>query len=225
MGRENSAKKSSRRRAAAAEIGSSCEQNPQPAGPRRNRTIDGSGDDDIRVQGLTQPYTFTDADGGAESEADEDEDDLADVGEGDGEEEAEGEEEEEAEDGMEESGDEEDDDTAARMADCGVAPPTPPTGFVYAPCPPLATEAEQRALTGRKILTAHLLDGATGWYPGTVQCFGVGASWKQPEATHIVVYKKKETGTKHLDGRVACKLTADNYGCSEWWLVLEPVAH
>ena len=190
-------------------------------------TIDGSGDDDIRVQGINEPYTFTDADGGAEgaeSEAEDNEDDLADVGEGEGEEEAEGEEEEEAEDGMEESGDEEEDDTAARMADCGVAPPTPPPGFVYAPCPPLATEAEQRALCGRKILAAHLLDGATGWYPGTVQCFGVGASWKQPEATHIVVYKKKETGTKHLDGRVACKLATDNYGCSEWWLVLEPVA-
>ena len=30
---------------------------------------------------------------------------------------------------------------------------------------------------------------------------------------------------KELDGRVACKLAADNYGSSEWWLLLEPVAH
>ena len=36
---------------------------------------------------------------------------------------------------------------------------------------------------------------------------GVGKSWKQPEATHIVMYKRQETGTKHLNGRVACKLT------------------
>ena len=51
---------------------------------------------------------------------------------------------------------------------------------------------------------------------------GVGASWKQSEATHIIRYQKTETGTKDLDGRVACKLAADNYGKSEWWLLLEP---
>ena len=43
-----------------------------------------------------------------------------------------------------------------------------------------------------------------------------------PEATHIVVYKKSETNTKDLNGRVACKLSAANYGASEWWLLLEP---
>ena len=110
--------------------------------------------------------------------------------------EEEGEEEEEAEDGMEESADEDEDDTAERMDDCGEAPLTPPEGFVYAPCPLLTTEAEQRALIGRKILAAHILDGATGWYQGMIQCFGVGASWKVPDATHIVLYKKKETGVK-----------------------------
>ena len=67
-----------------------------------------------------------------------------------------------------------------------------------------------------------VLDGATGWYVGTVQHFGVGSSWRQPDATHIVMYSQKETGTKHLAGRVACKLAADNYGASEWWLLLEP---
>ena len=66
-------------------------------------------------------------------------------------------------------------------------------------------------------------DGATGWYRGMVQCFGVGASWKVADATHIVLYKKKVTGVKSLDGRVACKLTTDNYGRGEWWLLLEPV--
>ena len=68
----------------------------------------------------------------------------------------------------------------------------------------------------------HLLDGATGWYMGTVQAFGVGAAWKQPDATHIVIYKQAETKSKELVGRVACKLTAESYGASEWWLLLEP---
>ena len=44
-----------------------------------------------------------------------------------------------------------------------------------------------------------------------------------PDATHIVLYKKKETGVKSLDGRVACKLGPDNYGRCEWWLLLQPV--
>ena len=103
---------------------------------------------------LTEPYTFDDADGGAEgaeSEVDEDEEDE-DVGE----EEAEGEEEEEeAEGGMDETDDEDEDDTAERMDACGEAPRA---GFVYSACPPLETEAEQRALCGRKILAAHILD-------------------------------------------------------------------
>ena len=47
---------------------------------------------------------------------------------------------------------------------------------------------------------------------------------KQPDETHIVVYKQAETKTKDLNGRVACKLSAANYGASEWWLLLEPQA-
>ena len=73
-----------------------------------------------------------------------------------------------------------------------------------------ALKLARRVLCGRRILAAHILDGATGWYIGTVQNFGVGASWKQPDATHIVRYQRKETNTKDLDGRVACKLDADN---------------
>ena len=57
---------------------------------------------------------------------------------------------------------------------------------------------------------------------GTVQNFGVGPVWKQPDATHIVKYQCKDTGTRALEGRVACKLAADNYGCNEWWVLLEP---
>ena len=95
---------------------------------------------------------------------------------------------------------------------------------LYASCPPLDTEEEQRALCGRSIIAAHILDGATGWFMGKVQNFGVGPSWKQPDATHIVVYNTAQTKRKELDGRVACKLTADNHGRTAWWLLLDPVA-
>ena len=33
--------------------------------------------------------------------------------------------------------------------------PSPPAGYVYAPCPPLETEEQQRALVGRQVLVAH----------------------------------------------------------------------
>ena len=130
---------------------------------------------------------------------------------------------------MEDSEEEEDDDTAERMDTCGEAPNDPPAGYKYAACPLTATataeelEVQQRALCGSKILAAHILDGATGWYMGMIQNFGVGPAWKQPDATHIVLYKKSETRTKDLNGRVACKLAVDNYGANEWWLLLEPV--
>ena len=32
------------------------------------------------------------------------------------------------------------------------------------------------------------------------------------------------SASKELDGRVACKLSADNHGPTEWWLLLDPVA-
>ena len=43
-----------------------------------------------------------------------------------------------------------------------------------------------------------------------------------PTATHIIEYKQKETGTKHLAGKVATELSSINYGPTEWWLLLEP---
>ena len=55
---------------------------------------------------------------------------------------------------------------------------------------------------------------------GTVQNFGVGSAWRQLDATHIVRYQRKDTGTRDLEGRVACRLAAGNYGRSEWWLLL-----
>ena len=188
-------------------------------------------------QGLPN-YSFSDADGGPEgkeSEVDPDSD-QEDVEEHEGAEEyVEGgrggglEEEVEVEEGMDES--DEEDDTAWRTAATrprprplamSMRPARCPQRALSATCSAAEKESQQRALCGRRVLAAHILDGATGWYIGTVQNFGVGAAWKQPDATHIVRYQKKETGTKHLEGRVACNLDADNYGQSEWWLLLEP---
>ena len=50
---------------------------------------------------------------------------------------------------------------------------------------------------------------------GTVQNFGVGSAWRQLDATHIVRYQRKDTGTRDLEGRVACRLKAGNHGRSE----------
>ena len=64
------------------------------------------------------------------------------------------------------SSDEEDD--TAEWA-CSVAPAEAPPGFAYAPCPPMATEEEQRALVGRRVLVAHDSKQATGWFLGKVR--------------------------------------------------------
>ena len=149
---------------------------------------------------------------------------LADVEEDEGEDEAEEEAEEEAEDAMEES-DEEDDTIEIAMAACGTAPPEPPSGFVYAAaCPALVSLDDKQALVGRKVLTAHLEDGACGWFVGTVISSAVGKSWKKkaPTATHLVEYKEKETRTKKLVGKEATELSTEKYGPGEWWLLLEP---
>jgi len=128
-------------------------------------TIDGSGDDAIHVQGLTGPYSFTNADGGAEgaeSEVEEEPGEHEDV-EGEAEEDEEAEEEgegegEEAEEG-EDSSDEEDDTDP--YWSCPDAPEEPPEGFTYAACPPLETAADNLSLIGRKVLTSTLTQTST----------------------------------------------------------------
>ena len=34
-------------------------------------------------------------------------------------------------------------------------------------------------------------------------------------------FERKYTGTRALEGRVACKLDTSNYGREEWWLLLD----
>ena len=79
-------------------------------------------------------------------------------------------------------------------------------------------------ITGQKVLTGHLEDGACGlWAPSSAQ---LGKLWKKnaPTATHLVEYKERETQTKKLDGKEATELSSAKYGAAEWWLLLEPVA-
>lgn len=184
-------------------------------------TADGSGDDKIKIAGLREPYSFKDADGGPEgeeSEAEVDSADEADVDESS--DEGEGEE-DEASDAMDSS--DEEDDTAEWA--CSVAPAEAPPGFAYAPCPPMATEEEQRALVGRRVLVAHDSKQATGWFLGNVRFYGVSIADKKacPTANFKVTYTKKETGGE-LCGDAACELSSANYGGSEWWLLLDQVS-
>ena len=121
---------------------------------------------------------------------------------------------------MEES--DEEDDTVEDLWACGDAPPSPPAGYVYAPCPPLETEEQQRALVGRQVLVAHNTE-PVGWHVGKVRFFGVGAKWKKhcETANFLVYYTKKDTGGL-LNGEEARELSSRNYGPDEWWLLLDP---
>ena len=67
------------------------------------------------------------------------------------------------------------------------------------------------------MLTAHLEDGACGWFVGSVFTSSVGALVHEgeegvPTATHVVEYKEKETRTKALVGKVAIEFSPENYG-------------
>ena len=93
---------------------------------------------------------------------------------------------------------------------------------MHAPCPPLETEEQQRALVGRQVLVAHNTE-PVGWHVGKVRFFGVGAKWKKQceTANFLVYYTKKDTGGL-LNGEEARELSSRNYGPDEWWLLLDP---
>ena len=178
-------------------------------------------------QGWARFCTFKDADGGPAGEESEDEfdpADLADVTEQEeGEGEGEGEEDEEAEEGMEDSDEEEEDDTA--LWACGDAPETPPEGYVYAPCPPLATPEDHDALIGRRVLVAHNTD-PIGWHVARARFKGLSQAWRKscPTANFLLRYTKKETHGEMPDGsEEARELSTSNYGHDEWWILLDPV--
>ena len=107
----------------------------------------------------------------------------------------------------------------------GEAPEAPPEGYHYAPCPPLETDDEKRALVGRRVLVAHITD-PIGWHVGRVRFFGVGARWLKVCATanFLVRYTKKETNADMKEGQEEGReFSASNYGRDEWWLLLDPI--
>ena len=62
---------------------------------------------------------------------------------------------------------------------------------------------------------------------GRIRFFGVGAADRKvcPTANFVVRYTKKETNAEMKEGQQeARELSASNYGCNEWWLLLEPTA-
>ena len=195
-------------------------------------TLDGTGDEKIKIQGVEEAYSFTDSDGGpkgGESDAEEDPTENADVdaatdnadvaAAADTDAASEG---EEAEDGVDSS--DEEDDTTPQMEACDDAPTKPPDGFAYAPCPLLNTLADKDALVGRKVLVARIDEGIEGWYVGTVVKSKLTMADKRavPGATHAIEFKLKETRVHALQGKVAIELSAAKYGPSQWWLLLEP---
>ena len=66
-------------------------------------------------------------------------------------------------------------------------------------------------------------EDACGWFVATVVGDIIGKSDKKktPTATHVVEYKQKETGLRGLAGKEAQTLTAEKYGPTEWWILLD----
>ena len=81
-------------------------------------------------------------------------------------------------------------------------------------------------LIGRRVLIAHERTKSydAGWYMGRIKLFGVSAAWKKacPSANFLVKFTKRETDNA-LDGDEGLELAAHNYGCDEWWVLLNEV--
>ena len=198
-------------------------------------TIDGTGDDLLKIQGV-EKYSFTDADGGPAGEVDkgldpvETQEDEAEVQGEEGEqddEEGEGHEGEGNEGEEDEASDSDhEDDTAVHETLVGPAPEDPPLGYSYVEeAPPVATEADQQLLVGRHVLYAWDEDDIRGWFMGKITHRGCSASdlRKTPTANFVVAYNAKVTKNRKLNGRVASTLTPEKYGMSEWWMLLESI--
>ena len=192
-------------------------------------TVDGSGDDLIKLRGC-ETYTFTNADGGAAAAGSDDEDaGLADEG-ADPDDEADeladvddqsDDEDDEVEDGDE--SDEEDDTAEDGTVATVVGDAVAPAGYsIVAACPPLVEQADRQALIGKKILYGWDNEKVQGWFAGTVQGGKPSTTDLKvnPTANAVVKYKSSETD-KALNGSVACELSARLYGANQWWVLLE----
>ena len=212
-------------------------------------TINGSGDQHIRIQGV-ETYSFCDADGGAAGaesdeegvDPEEEEEENADValtdssddeagvaaGAADSSNEEEGAAAGAAADGEEDeyegnfdSSDEED-DTAGGVADT-IGGAVAPAGYeLVEGCPPLDTEMDKNEMIGKTILHGWDSKAATGWFIGTVQSRNLSATdlKKTPTANFVIKYNSK-TSDGALNGNVACELSARTHGPLEWWVVVK----
>ena len=195
-------------------------------------TVDGSGDELISIQGLGH-YTFSNADAGEDapytvaagadpSEQAELDADVESCSESSvaGDEECVADYEEKFAD----SSGTDDDDTGLVVDTIGPAPEDAPSGFTYVvEAPPLLSDEDGMKLVGKYILHAFDVDGISGWYIGKIVNRGVSLRdlRETPTATHVVLYERRITHNPKLVGRVATTLTAETYGKSEWWILLD----
>ena len=190
-------------------------------------TVDGSGDQFIKIQGVPD-YKFCDADGGdvgAESDdeglvAEEENDANADItlppDSSDEEEEGEGEEDVESEE-------EEEDDTAELVASL-IGNAVAPEGYtIIEDLGPLDSEADLVKLIGMPILCGLETRQAMGWFVGTVHSRSLSSTDKKktPTANFVVKFKKSVTKNKNVDGCVAVELTERTHGPGVWWVLLQ----
>ena len=197
-------------------------------------TIDGAGDQVIKLQGVNS-YTFCDADGGdpGEESADEgvdvEEQQVADADVDEATVDSSDEEivssEEEAVGGDDSSDSEEDDTAIPGTITTFIGNATAPDGYkMVDSCAPLETDADLEKFIGRIVYIGHESNKARGWFVGRVHSRKLSEVdlKKTPSANFVIKYKSKETGKK-LNGTEARKLSAHNYGASQWWMELTKV--
>lgn len=200
-------------------------------------TIDGSGDEYIKLQGV-ENYSFCEADGGDRpSRSDEGEldageidwldscmPDATDADDGD-ETDQHTNDEDFAEEPIDSSDSDEDDTAEGILSRVPPAPQEAPEGYVYALEPPsVETDEDCLALVGQHVLHAWDTPNIFGWFIGRVSARGVSARdlLKTSTANFVVTYDKRVTKNRHLHGRVASSLLPEKYGRNEWWLMLKP---
>ena len=117
----------------------------------------------------------------------------------------------------------EEDDTAELVSSL-IGNAVAPAGFkIVEELPSLESEDDKNELIGKSILCGFELKNAMGWYMGTIHTRKLSPTdlKKTPSANYVVKHKKSVTKNKHVDGCVACELTARTHGVSVWWVLVE----
>ena len=205
-----------------------------------NLTIDGSGDDEIKIQGLPD-YSFTDTNGGSDgggSEADEKSDSESDV---DADESTQiGDDEDSI---ISESDDDDEPDDTAELdaaAALAITDATAPEGFrIVTPAPEQGTLQEENTLIGKAILRkwsgAPIPASKFGWYRGKVMRRASQADMRRTAGVNFIVkFSNEHTGMvipaceggakysgKKATGEYPLDLTPETWGVDGTWVVLE----